>query len=254
LLSKFLLFVVAETLEGREGEISEQQIGVQVFDRLPGYRTAEDNIVRNYARQLRKRLVEHFAAEGSLEPLRIEIPVGGYVPVFVQVSESGIAQESEGFPTPVSIETQSVPAHPDGSEHGFALPRDWKRWVLRASLLAAYSAVLIFLTWTAQARFRPSHRALGPADALWSEVFNGTADTYIVPADAEFNLLEDLSRRPVPLADYIKGGYLDLPLAGVDAHSAADMRSHSCRTAGVPSTADFPPLPARSAARRFEEC
>ena len=55
LLSKFLLFVVAETLEGREGEITEQQIGVQVFDRLPGYRTAEDNIVRNYARQLRDR-------------------------------------------------------------------------------------------------------------------------------------------------------------------------------------------------------
>ena len=140
LLSKFLLFVVAETLEGREGEITEQQIGVQVFDRLPGYRTAEDNIVRNYARQLRKRLAEHFAAEGSLEPLRIEIPVGGYVPVFVQVSESGIPQESEGFPTPVSIETQSVLAPPDDSEHGFALRRNWKRWVLRASLLAAYSA------------------------------------------------------------------------------------------------------------------
>ena len=98
LLSKFLLFVVAETLEGREGEITEQQIGVQVFDRLPGYRTAEDNIVRNYARQLRKRLAEHFAAEGSLEPLRIDIPVGGYVPVFVQVPESGVAQEPEGLP------------------------------------------------------------------------------------------------------------------------------------------------------------
>ena len=111
LLSKFLLFVVAETLEGREGEITEQQIGVQVFDRLPGYRTAEDNIVRNYARQLRKRLAEHFAAEGSLEPLRIEIPVGGYVPVFVQVPESGIAQESQGLPAPASIESQSALAH-----------------------------------------------------------------------------------------------------------------------------------------------
>jgi hypothetical protein len=96
---------------------------------------------------------------------------------------------------------------------------------LRASLLTAYSAALIFLTWAAQARFRQWHRPSGPADALWSEVFSGTADTYIVPADAGFNLLEDLSRRPVPLADYIKGGYLDLPLAGVDAHSAADMRS-----------------------------
>ena len=83
LLSKFLLFVVAEAIRGRDSEITEHQIGVQVFDRPPGYRTIEDNIVRNYARQLRKRLAEHFADEGSEEPIRIDVPVGGYVPVFI---------------------------------------------------------------------------------------------------------------------------------------------------------------------------
>jgi hypothetical protein len=61
LLSKFLLYVVRETVEGRQAEISEHQIGVSVFGRPPKYRTDEDNIVRNYARQLRKRLAEHFA-------------------------------------------------------------------------------------------------------------------------------------------------------------------------------------------------
>ncbi len=69
LLSKFLLFVVAETLEGRGNEITEHQIGVQVFDRPADYRTLEDNIVRNYARQLRKRLAEHFADQGNSEPV-----------------------------------------------------------------------------------------------------------------------------------------------------------------------------------------
>ena len=63
LLSNFLLFIVAETIEGRANEITEHQIGVQVFDRPTGYRTIEDNIVRNYARQLRRRLAEHFAGE-----------------------------------------------------------------------------------------------------------------------------------------------------------------------------------------------
>ena len=67
LLTRFLLFVVAETLEGREKDITEHQIGVLVFDRRPGYSTIEDNIVRNYARQLRKRLAESFAGEGSSE-------------------------------------------------------------------------------------------------------------------------------------------------------------------------------------------
>ncbi len=83
LLSKFLLYIVAETLEDRSDEITEHQIGVRVFDRPSTYRTVEDNIVRNYARQLRRRLCEYFADEGAADPLRIDIPLGGYIPVFV---------------------------------------------------------------------------------------------------------------------------------------------------------------------------
>ena len=74
LLSRFLLHICGELLNGRQSEISEYQIGVQVFDRPQGYRTIEDNIVRNYARQLRKRLGEYYAEEGAAEPLRLEVP------------------------------------------------------------------------------------------------------------------------------------------------------------------------------------
>jgi hypothetical protein len=223
LLSKFLRFVVAESLKGRESEITEHQIGVQVFDRRPSYSTVEDNIVRNYARQLRKRLAEHFADEGSAETMRIDIPLGGYVPVFVRVAEDHAAAEVRRLPASVSIHTQPAAAHRAGL--AIAHRWNWKRWLLRASLLATYSAALICLTWFAVARFRTTHRTLEPADPLWAAVFDGLANTYIVPADAGFNLLEDLSRRPLPLADYIKGDYLELPLAGVDAHSADDLRS-----------------------------
>ena len=103
----FLLYVVAETLEGREAEITEHQIGVQVFDRRPGYSTVEDNIVRNYARQLRRRLAEHFAGEGGSEPLRIDIPLGAYVPVFVPASEGRHATEVRSFPVSVNIHAKS---------------------------------------------------------------------------------------------------------------------------------------------------
>jgi hypothetical protein len=64
-----------------------------------------------------------------------------------------------------------------------------------------------------------------PAHPLWAALFQGPTNTYIVPADAGFNLLEDLSHRPLALADYLHSGYLDVPLAGVDAHSAGDLRS-----------------------------
>src|SRR5580704_17098669 len=95
LLSKFLLFIVAEAIQGRDSEITEHQIGVQVFDRPPGYRTIEDNIVRNYARQLRKRLAGHFADEGSDVTTRIDDPVGGYAPVFIQVADRNPAVNSQ---------------------------------------------------------------------------------------------------------------------------------------------------------------
>ena len=89
----------------------------------------------------------------------------------------------------------------------------------------AYSIAIIWITWIAEPRVRASHRSPAPTHSLWAALFDGPGNTYIVPADAGFNLLEDLSRRPLSLADYIKGGYLDLPLSGVDTHSAEDLRS-----------------------------
>src|SRR5215469_2208802 len=84
LLSRFLLYVCDRTLNGKTEEISEQQIGVHVFGRRPQYNPAEDNIVRNYARQLRQRLDAYFEEEGKAEDLRLTIPRGTYVPTFVQ--------------------------------------------------------------------------------------------------------------------------------------------------------------------------
>lgn len=219
LLSKFLLYVVAETLEGRETEITEHQIGMHVFDRRPGYSTVEDNIVRNYARQLRRRLAEHFADEGSSESVRIDIPLGAYVPVFVGVSEVHHSTEVHSFPVSVNIHA------PLDAPSGDATQLSWKRWLFGASAVVAYSAALVCLTWFAAVRAHAPQLSHEPADPLWTALFDGSANTFIVPADAGFNLLEDLSRRPLPLTDYIKGDYLALPLAGVDAHSADDLRS-----------------------------
>src|SRR5580658_5462856 len=169
LLSKFLLYVVAETLEGREAEITEHQIGEQVFDRRPGYSTVEDNIVRNYARQLRRRLAEHFAAEGSSEPLRIDSPVGGYVPVFLGVSELGVSEDRPGRGVPgfpISVKVHTRPAAAAGVASTATSRWAWKHWMLGASVVAAYSAALIFLTWFATNRVRVAQQAPEPADPI----------------------------------------------------------------------------------------
>jgi hypothetical protein len=225
LLSRFLLYVVAETLEGRGDEITEHQIGVQVFDRSPDYRTLEDNIVRSYARQLRKRLAEHFADRGSAEKVRIDIPVGGYVPVFLPMADNSEKKEPEGL----SIHGRD--AAPSGALHVAGDALSASRWLaaigrLRMVLLiAAYSAVLVGVTWLVAAHVAAPRKSDEPARILWRTIFGGAANSYIVPSDAGFNLLEDLSREPQPLAQYIAGSYENLPLGGVDAHSAEDLHT-----------------------------
>lgn len=229
LLSKFLLYVVSEAIQGRGNEITEHQIGVQVFDRAPGYRTIEDNIVRNYARQLRKRLAEHFAGEGNEETVRIEIPVGGYIPVFIEAAAEKNPVANPGADAqhhPLMIAPEMQRANAGGAEPDAAAGRwIWRRWMIGAFLLLAYSAAIVWFTWVAATRPSASHQNTVSTHPLWAALFEGPANTYIVPADAGFNLLEDLSRRSLSLPDYIKGGYLDLPLSGVDAHSAEDLRS-----------------------------
>ena len=81
-LRDFLLYVCERTLQNRQDEVREHQIGNQVFGRRQTYSPAEDNIVRVEARQLRKRLDEYFAVECKDEPVVIVIPKGTYIPSF----------------------------------------------------------------------------------------------------------------------------------------------------------------------------
>src|SRR5260370_11305014 len=79
-LSRFLRFVVQAKLEGKLGDRKEPVIGVEVFDRPPGYDTRSDAVVRMEAGKLRARLAEYYSGPGARDPVRIEIPKGAYVP------------------------------------------------------------------------------------------------------------------------------------------------------------------------------
>jgi TolB-like protein/Tfp pilus assembly protein PilF len=81
-LSRFLRFVVERRLEGKDSELKESLIAVEVFGRKPDYDPKEDAIVRTEAMRLRARLSRYYAEEGSTDPVVIELPKGGYTPVF----------------------------------------------------------------------------------------------------------------------------------------------------------------------------
>jgi TolB-like protein len=82
-MQRFLEFIVEETLAGREDQLGEFAIGLAVFDRGADFEPALDPIVRNDARRLRAKLAEYHAGpKGREAEMVIDIPKGGYVPVF----------------------------------------------------------------------------------------------------------------------------------------------------------------------------
>jgi serine/threonine-protein kinase len=81
-LKRFLDFIVNETLQGRGDQLKEYVIGVQVFDKDSSFDPRADPIVRVQARRLRARLVRYYREEGGSDAVLIELPKGGYTPVF----------------------------------------------------------------------------------------------------------------------------------------------------------------------------
>jgi TolB-like protein/Tfp pilus assembly protein PilF len=81
-LSRFLRFVVQQSLEGKDEELKESVIAVEVFGRKPDFDSKRDPIVRTEAARLRARLNEYYLNGGSADPLIVDLPKGGYAPVF----------------------------------------------------------------------------------------------------------------------------------------------------------------------------
>lgn len=81
-LREFLFYIAECAIREAPEDATEQQIGVRIFHRAPGYNSSEDSIVRTHARLLRQKLAAYFAEEGLREKLIVEIPKGHYLPVF----------------------------------------------------------------------------------------------------------------------------------------------------------------------------
>lgn len=80
--SQFLRFIVETTLAGNEHQIKEYLLGIEVFGRPSSYDPKDDPVVRIEAGRLRKKLAEYYNGPGRNDSLVIEVPRGGYVPVF----------------------------------------------------------------------------------------------------------------------------------------------------------------------------
>lgn len=85
-----LRHLVARAQAGSAASLKESVIAVEVFGRpADRFDPREDSIVRVECRRLRARLACYHAGEGRNAPLRIELPVGSYVPALTRRAPAG---------------------------------------------------------------------------------------------------------------------------------------------------------------------
>jgi adenylate cyclase len=145
-LGRFLRFVVEQHLAGRDDEIKEYVVAVEVFGRSPDHDPKQDSIVRTEASRLRARLSEYYLGDGKDDPLIIELPKGRYVPVLRQA---------------VVRQEPTVPSA--GRKHPW--PRTWLAYGIACILVAGGATVF----WRLQHRNAPISIAVLPLINLSQE-------------------------------------------------------------------------------------
>lgn len=93
-LKRFVSFIVGESVAGRSSELKEYVIGVQVFGKDPSFDPRTDPIVRVQARRLRTRLARYYRDEGNSDELIVDLPKGGYAPVFRSRDDAPVTKRS----------------------------------------------------------------------------------------------------------------------------------------------------------------
>jgi len=102
-----LRHVVEQALDGRAHDLKERTLGIEVFGRSPDYDTNIDPVVRISAAEIRKRIAQYYHEPGHEDEIRIELPLGSYVPDFRQPPE-----RIERHSAPVVAPPPAVHVHP----------------------------------------------------------------------------------------------------------------------------------------------
>jgi hypothetical protein len=91
-----LRYIVERTLDHDTDRLKERQLGIEVFGREADYDTNLDPVVRTTAGEIRKRIAQYYHESGHDAEIRIDLPVGSYVPEFQPPSEPETPMSAAG--------------------------------------------------------------------------------------------------------------------------------------------------------------
>ena len=192
-LQRFLRFICELTLNGDAHRINEYLIGSEVFQRGSNYSPSEDSIVRRQAHTLRQKLQEYYAHEGLHDAIRIELPVGRYVPTFRRVAEP-VPQPEPVLPAaPVTL-----PVLPETPRLDPEIVTAKPKWRLAALMGAVFvGGLLCGFVWPEQRNAPAPQQLSASALEIWGDWIAGKTDAVICFSNPMTTVIKHY-RNPLP--------------------------------------------------------
>ena len=163
--SSLLEYAVQRALDGKSEQLKERTIGVEIFGRLANYDTNADHVVRSAAAEVRKRLAQYYLDAGVDVVIRIDMPIGAYIPQF-RVLEAGAPNVPIGAEAALPIGEGTAPA-PSPSR----ISRIQKG---RISPILAIAALAALVVLGLAERARSVQNASGTLDRFWNPILSSS--------------------------------------------------------------------------------
>ena len=145
---QFLSYVVQHRLDGHDEMLKERSIGADLFHRAADYATGDDPVVRVQAGEVRRRLEQYYHEFSKAPGVRIDLPVGTYVPEFHHTLPEA----------PVEASTEPLPLREPGGK--------WKSIAWTALAINLLLIVVLVTPFIRRKMARPS-----PLQQFWAPVF-----------------------------------------------------------------------------------
>jgi Tol biopolymer transport system component len=171
--AQFLRFCVEHGRHSEKSQLKETTIAVEVFNRPADYDPKSDAIVRVHARRVRDKLDLYYRTFGANDPIRIDLPKGGYIPLIalaLPYRDACFVGELRAAATafePSPLLSQET----EGAQPALALQQRSRRalWIPVAASLLAIAFISFTLAWVWRGRQAPEPAPLGelsPMDSL----------------------------------------------------------------------------------------
>jgi hypothetical protein len=162
----FLQFVCEMEMAGRGAELNEYLIGVEVLHRSGEYSPGTDSSVRSRAYELRQRLERYYEKESPDSRIRIDVPKGSYVPVFLDSAARRILSPQEA---PIPLPDERVPPPPLTLVH---------RWPLAVAFIAGCLLMLAAVAFWV--KLRPNGGVDPVLQEVWAPLARPGADVLML--------------------------------------------------------------------------